>query len=306
MVQMQQTILNEFRLRVQEQNLNLYGIVIKQNGERLEHRWRSNDKVNVYSASKSVTALAIGILMDEKKMTLTDRLIDFFPEYQESMANGTEQITIRDLLQMQSGKFEFFGDFGFKQQDNIAVFMKYPVEATPGSKFCYSNGCTYLLARIVEKLSGQTLRDFLVPKLFSVLDIENPQWFTCYHGHTMGASGLFLTTEELSRVGEVFLNEGRFNETVIVSASFIKACYTDAILTGDETQLNNSSHYGYQVWLGEVPGTYRLDGMYGQFSIIFPEENATVTITAHEETKAHEIISAVYQDIFPHLKTTTP
>ena len=303
---MKQYILNEFRLRIQEQNLNLYGIVIKQDGKRLEHRFRSDDKVNIYSASKSVTALAIGILIDENKIALTDRLIDFFPDYQESMAKGTEQITIRDLLQMRSGKLDFFGDFRFKQQDNIDVFMKHPVEVASGSKFCYSNGCTHMLSRIVEKVSGQTLRDFLVPKLFSVLEIENPQWFSCYYGHTMGASGLFLTTEELSRIGEVFLNEGRYNETEIVSASFIKACYTDAILTGYEEQLNNGSHYGYQVWLGEALGTYRLDGMYGQFSIIFPEEHATVTITAHEETKTNEILSAVYQDILPHLKNNDP
>lgn len=299
---MEQNILNEFRLRVQEQNLNVYGIIIKQNGKRLEHRWRSNDKVNVYSASKSVTALAIGMLIDENKISLTDRLIDFFPEYQASMTKGTELITVRDLLQMQSGKFEFFADFGSRKQDNIDVFMKHAVEGTPGSKFCYSNGCTYMLARIVEKLSHQTLRDFLIPKLFSILNIENPQWFTCYHGHTMGATGLFLTTEELSRIGEVFLNEGRFNEKVIVSTNFIKACYTDTILTGDETLLTHSSHYGYQVWSGEVPGTYRLDGMYGQLSFIFPKESATVTITAHEEMKVHEIISGVYQDILPHLK----
>ena len=295
-------ILNEYRLRVNEKNLNVYGIVIKQDGKQLEHRFRSDDKVNVYSASKPVTALAIGMLIDESRLTLADNLGQLFPEYAKWMAEGTEGITVRNLLHMASGKLEFFDDFRSKNQDNIKVFMQHPLEADPGEKFFYSNGCTYMLSRIVEKISGETLRDFLIPRFFDVLGIENPQWFSCHHGHTMGATGLFLTTEELSRIGEVFLQEGTYNETRIVSAEFIKKCYTDTILTGDDKTLGNWSHYGFQVWLGEVSGTYRLDGKYSQHAIIFPEEKATVTITAHEEFKGHEIVSGVYEEILPYLK----
>ena len=299
---MDKNILNEYRLRISEKNLGVYGIVVKQNGERIEHRFRSDDKVNVYSASKSVTALAIGMLIDDNKLSLIDMLEQLFPEYIEVMAEGTGAITVQNLLQMTSGKLEFFDDFRSKKQDNIEVFMKYPLEAKPGEKFCYSNGCTYMLSRIVEKISGETLRDFLVPRLFDILEIENPQWFSCYYGHTLGATGLFLTTEELSRIGEVYLNEGCFNKTQIVSADFIKKSYNETVQTGEDATLGNWSHYGFQLWLGEVAGTYRLDGKYCQHSLIFPHEQATVTITAHEELQGHEIVTGVYQEILPNLR----
>ena len=299
---MNNAILNEFRLKVIEKNLNIYGIVIKQNGKCLIHRYRSDDKVNIYSASKSVTALAIGMLIDDAQLKLNDNLADLFPEYLPHMAPKTADITVRHLLQMASGKLEFFGDFRSKNQDNLQVFMAHPVTEKPGEKFFYSNGCTYVLSRIVEKIRGEKLRDFLVPRLFDVLNIENPQWHTCHHGHTMGATGLFLTTEELSRIGEVYLGAGAYCGTQIVSESFIKKCYTDTVLTGTDKTLTNGSHYGYQLWLGEVPGTYRLDGKYSQYSIIFPEEGATVTITAHEEHHGQDIITGVYENIWCHLK----
>jgi len=299
---MDKNILNEYRLRVSEKNLGVYGIVVKKDDSRLEHRYRSDDKVNVYSVSKSVTALAIGMLLDNDQLRLSDTMEQLFPEYLDSMSAGTEAITVQNLLQMASGKLEFFDDFRSKKQDNIEVFMKYPLAVKPGEKFCYSNGCTYMLSRIVEKISGQTLRDFLVPRLFDVLGIENPQWFSCHHGHTLGATGLFLTTEELSRVGEVFLQKGSYHGTPIVNAEFIKACYSQTILTGDDETLGNWSHYGFQVWLGEQPGTYRLDGQYGQHAVIFPDEQAVVTITAHEEQLGHEIVGGIYHDILPHLQ----
>lgn len=299
---MKKQILDGYRLHISEKKLNVYGIIVKKQGQQVMHRFRSDDKVNVYSVSKSVTALAIGILMDEQKLTLADNLEKLFPEYVNDMADGTGAITVQNLLQMTSGKLEFFDDFRSKNQDNIQVFMQHPLAAKPGEKFCYSNGCTYMLSRIVEKISGQTLRDFLVPRLFDVLGIENPQWFSCHHGHTLGATGLFLTTEELSRIGDVYLQEGCYNETQIVSADFIKQCYTKTVLTGDDETLGNWSHYGFQLWLGEVAGTYRLDGKYNQHALIFPQEQATVTITAHEEHCGHEIVIGVYQEIIPNLR----
>lgn len=296
-------MLNGFRLWMAEQKLNVYGIVVKQNNQRLEHRFRSDDKVNIYSASKGVTALAIGMLADENKLDLNDKALYHFPEYRESASEGSLDITIRHLLQMRSGKEAFFGEFRSSKEDNLKTFFSYPVTAKPGEKFFYSNGCTYALSRLVEKITGQTLRDFLVPRLFDYLGIENPQWFTCYHGHTLGATGLFLTTEELSRIGEVFLGEGTYGGARLVSAEFIKQCFSDGLPTHDPKASPNGKAYGYQLWLGQLPGTFRLDGKYGQYSIVFPKEKATVTITAHEEFRSSDIVKAVYEEIFPYLES---
>jgi len=297
---MRKSVLNEYRLRINEKQLNVYGIVIKKDNDEIEHRFRSDDRVNIYSCSKSVTTLAIGMLIDAGRLALSDTLEALFPEYLSDMSNGTHSITVRNLLHMTSGKLEFFDEFKTKNQDNVKKFMQYPVEAEPGEKFFYSNGCTYMLSRIVEKISGETLRNFLVPRLFDKLGIENPQWFTCHYGHTMGATGLYLTTKELSKIGELYLNHGKHNGEEIVSEEFIKKCYKDVIKTSDDSTLTNHSQYGYQVWLGSLPNTYRLDGKYNQHSIIFPDISTIITITAHEEYKGHEILEGVYEDILPH------
>ncbi|MCL1948350.1 MAG: beta-lactamase family protein [Turicibacter sp.] len=298
---MDKSILSDFRLTVAEQNLNVYGIVVKQEGKRVEQRFRSDDRVNIYSASKAVTALAIGMLQDAGSLKLSDTLLSYFPEYIGVSTPGSEEITVRDLLHMASGKLAFFGEFRSLDQDNLEAFFRHEVKSKPGEKFYYSNGCTYALSLLVERISGQTLRDFLVPRLFDILGIQNPQWFACPRGHTLGATGLFLTTEELSRIGEVFLGEGTYNGHHIVSPEFIKSCWSDSLHTKLPNASPNGREYGYQVWLGQVPGTYRLDGKYGQYSIIFPREKATITITAHEEHRDSDILKAVYETIWPQL-----
>jgi len=298
---MDKSILNEFRLRMLEQHIDIYGIIVKQQGKRIEQRFRSDDKVNIYSASKALTSLAIGMLQDASALTLEDKILDSFPAYKKDAAPGTDEITIRDLLHMQSGKHNFF-DFKTLKGDKLEAFFKYPLDSHPGFHFHYSNGCTYILSRLVEKITGQTLRNFLVPRLFEPLGIENPQWFTCPDGHTLGATGLFLTTEELSRIGELYLNEGVYNGERLISATYIKASYEDKIITHDPKASPNGKEYGYQVWMGQDQQSYRLDGKYGQYSIIFPRVKATVTITAHEEFRSTEIVKAVYEDILPHLE----
>lgn len=298
---MEKSIFNEFRLRMLEQNLNIYGIIVKQNQQKIQLKFRSDDKVNIYSASKGVTSLAIGMLQDAGLLQLDDKILDYFPAYQKDAAPGTEEITIRDLLHMQSGKHNFF-DFKTRKGDKLEAFFKYSLDFHPGFHFSYSNGCTYMLSRLVEKLTGETLRDFLVPRLFDPLEIENPQWFTCIDGHTLGATGLFLTTEELSRIGDLYLQEGTYQGKRLVSADYIKASYEDKITTHDPKATPNGREYGYQVWIGQDLESYRLDGKYGQYAIVFPKVGATVTITAHEEFRSSEIVKAVYEDILPHLE----
>lgn len=307
---MNQSILNQFRLTVTEQHLGVYGIKVENaNGESVSHRWRSDDAENLYSGSKTFTSMAIGMCVDDGKLNVTDAVLDFFPEYKEITAAGSEKITIRDLLHMASGKLEFW--FGEKDNNALAaekddwakLFFLVPVTKEPGTFFFYSNACTYMLGRVVEKISGQTLRDFLVPRLFEPFGILNPQWHTCPGGHTLGATGLYLTTDEYSRLGLALLNHGVYKDNRIISESYLQNAVNDII---DNKQPNyddaeGTSGYCYQMWRCSYPGAFRADGMYGQFSIVIPDKNTVVTVTSHEEKNANDIIRAVFHDIVPQL-----
>ncbi len=304
---MNQSILDGFRLAVAEKGLHVYGIrVEKKNGDGVTHFWRSDDPVNLYSSSKTFTSLAVGMCEEDGRLKLTDKVLDYFPEYRRIAAPGSEDITLRELLHMSSGKTEFwFGvlDGEKNSKDWAELFFRVPVSKTPGTFFFYSNACTYMLGRAVEKAIGKNVRDFLLSRLFTPLGIENPQWHTDPQGHTLCATELFLTLEQFSRLGMLLLNGGNYAGKHLVSADYLRRMASDTVESSwagcDEPE--DMAGYGYQVWRCSVPGIYRADGMYGQFCIILPEKETAVTVTSHEEFRQYDIVRAVFDEIVPRL-----
>ena len=220
-----------------------------------------------------------------------------------------EEITLRDLLHMSSGMLEFMmvpDDPAMQQEDWAETFFKRPLLQKPGEgSFFYSNPCTYMVGRAIEKVSGQNVRDFLMPRLFDKLSIPNPQWHTCPKGHSIAASALYLNTLEFARLGEMLVNGGVYQGQRIVSEEYVKAMYTDIVDTSyfsfPNQDMEAKMGYGYQVWRCVRPNTYRADGLYGQFCIIALDKDAVVTVTSHEEKRANDIVRAACADIIDRL-----
>jgi len=177
-------LLLDFRLSVIEKNLGVYGIHVYQNGETVaEHQFRSYDRENLYSASKTFASVGIGIAESEGRLRLLDYVLDFFPEYKDIAYSGSEKITIQHLLQMSSGHMsEDFSQYNSRERAELFFISEMKKEA--GSNFYYEDLCTYMLGRIVEKVSGKIMLDYLKPRMFDMLEIVNPQWNTCQHEHT--------------------------------------------------------------------------------------------------------------------------
>jgi CubicO group peptidase (beta-lactamase class C family) len=298
------SVLDGFRLTVREKGLGLYGIRIWREGDgEVTHFWRSNDPVCLYSAAKTFTSLAVGICIDRGHFAVDDVLLDFFPEYRLVASEGTGAITVRHLLHMASGKREFWFAGSVDRRKNAdwaELWFTDPTKETPGKTFFYSNANTYMLGRLVEKVTGKTLRDFLVPNLFDPLEIDNPQWHTCPGGHTLAATQLHLTLDEFSRLGRLLVCEGVWEDKPLVSQAYLSQATTDLISTKSEFE-EYKQGYGYQLWNSSVPGAYRADGKYGQLSLVYPQQRVAVTITAHEEFRAPEILKAVRDDLLPRL-----
>jgi len=300
-------LLDQFRLTCLERDLGVYGVHVYQEGQgTIEHRFRADDRVHLWSASKTFTSLAVGMCQGEGRLALTDKVLGFFPEWADAASPGSEAIRLVDMLHMCSGKdFEMFeetDEHKTNETDWAELFFRGRVVTTPGTHFFYANACTYMLGRVVEKVSGLVLRDYLMPRLFDPLDVLNPWWNTCPRGHSLGAWGLLLTTSELAKMGRLLLQGGDWDGRQLVPADYVEAMHTDIVppqrhFDDDESDAG----YGYQVWLNTTPGTYRADGMYGQFSIVLPEQRAVVTTTSHNEKGANDIIRAVFADIVPKL-----
>lgn len=295
------TIFSDFRIAVNEQQLGVYGIHLWQRGEELTHRWRSDDEVALYSGSKTFTAVACGICQDEGRLNINDYWLEYFPEMKESAFPGTERQTLRDLLHMQSGKWGIPASMRNGSEDMLRAWAAEPLIDEPGTYFRYVNMCTYTIGRVIEKVSGKTLRDYLMPRLFLPLGILNPQWHTDALGHTLASTGLYLHTDEFARIGRLLLQGGVWDDRQIVSAEYASAMHEDVIDNSHEADPEAKAGYGYQVWRCTSPGLYRADGAYGQFSIVIPEREAVVTVTSHNERCQNDIVRAVEKEILPRL-----
>lgn len=280
---------------------------MRQHGEIIaEHRWRSDDDVELYSASKTFISMAAGIAMSEGYFKLSDKVVDFFPEYVPENPDGKLlNMTVKNLLTMSTGHaccpiMKAFGS-GFEPVDWVKLFFDEPLVYEPGTHFVYNNCATYMVSAIIRKTTGLNTREFLIPRIFTPLHIFNPQWDVCPRGITQGFKGLHLTTEKFSRFGQLLLNRGEWNGKQLIPAGYVDEATSKQIDNSDLNEwwatADSKSGYGYQIWINSYQNSYRMDGLYGQYSIGLPDKDAVVTITAHQEGKMLNIVQLVWDTL---------
>ena len=266
---------------------------LRQNGEVTGHwsRFPARPRFEVYSVSKTFAGIAAGIAMDEGLIRMEERLCDSFPE-EAALASGplAREITVRHLLTMTSGmgKSILWRD-GWERRharDWVRFFYEngqfaYP----PGTRFLYNNANTYMLGCLIEKKSGQNLREFLRYRLFEPLEIGNPEWIDCPMGHTVAANGLVLNADELGRFGQLIADGGVWNGRRLVSERFVRdmltpGAATDSLVPGEPP---HPAHYGYQIWLDTERRAGFLWGIFGQYCVILPEQNTVITVIALQQ-----------------------
>jgi len=301
------SLLTDFRLTCLERNLGVHATHVYQQGSDPveQHIW-ADDRYELWSGSKTFTAVAVGMAQAEGRLQLTDHLLDYFPEFADHAAPGSEAIRVVDLLHMQCGKeydqFQTTDEVEIATTDWAQLFFRGDMVTKPGTHFFYANGCTYMLSRLVEKVSGQPLVAYLTPRLFLPLRIANPWWNADAGGHNLGCTGLQLKLGEFARLGQLLLQNGIWDDHQLVPAAFVDALHTDMVSTDhhfDDDEWN--AGYGYQVWGNLWPGSYRADGMYGQFSVIVPDRQAVVTVLSHNEQSTAAVLAAVFNDIVTKL-----
>ncbi|HWU59115.1 MAG TPA: serine hydrolase [Microbacteriaceae bacterium] len=269
-----ETVLGRFVSAVESEGLDVYGVHIRVGDETASHRWRSDDRENLYSVSKGVCAIATGMAIDEGLLTLDLAAGEVFSGM--SFGAGVEQVTLRHLLTMTSGiDFRWFGHEPVPWPDLAAEMLSRP---SLGRRFQYSDVSTYVAMRMLAHVVGD-VRDWLIPRLFQPLEIDNPQWHRCPLGFIIGGTGLELRTEELARMGRLLLDRGKWNGRALVSPEWLDSMHASWVDTGNPPPMDR---YGIATWAG--PGdAWRLEGRYGQFVVV--HRNSLVTITAHEESR---------------------
>lgn len=258
------------------------------------------DQHLLFSMTKSITSLGIGIAVDKGFIKLDDQVIAYFPnKLPESMGKHLRCISIKDLLTMSSGIHDDTYAKIFPQKDWVKEFLAQKFPHMPGTYYCYSTHGSHMLSAIVETATGQSLRDFLSEHLFLPLNIPKPQWETSPSGLTAGGMGLSLTTDAIAKIGIMLLNKGVYQGRRILSDDYIKAAISPQIYKHTEKDKENKKysglHYGYQIHIGKN-NDYRLDGAFGQICLVVPDKKLIVVATSRK-TKTEVLLKYIYEYI---------
>ena len=191
---------------------------------------------------------------------------------------------VRDLLRMQTGQqtepsFITPADSTLRSATWARRFLMHPVPFKPGTHFLYNSGATYMLSAIVQKVTGQNLRDYLTPRLFIPLGIESPTWVSSPQGINAGAYGLAVRTEDIAKLGQLYLQRGSWNGKQLIPASWVSEATSRQTSNGSSPASDWDQGYGYQFWRSRHD-TYRGDGAFGQYMMVFPQQDAVVAITS--------------------------
>jgi len=287
----------------------LHSIMVLRHGKVIAEGWAkpyaANEKHTMYSVSKSWTSTAIGFLVDEGKLKVTDKVIDIFPEYKDIQTNKyLNDISVKDLLTMSVGhKIEPLRSVVSSKNDWKRTFLAAQIDNLPGSKFLYNTGATYMLSAIIQKISGQKTLDYLNDKLLKPLEISEIDWETDPAGINTGGWGIRVKTEDMAKLGQLYLQKGKWKGKQILSTSWINEATSKQIEqdpSATQAQKDSSDWlqgYGYQFWRCRN-GAFRADGAFGQYIVVFPEKDAVVIITS-ESMDLAEDLNNIWQHLLP-------
>ncbi|MBN8876266.1 MAG: serine hydrolase [Sphingobacteriales bacterium] len=244
--------------------------------------YKPNLKHTLYSLTKSFMSTAAGFAIAEGRISLSDKVVDFFPEkLPDTLSDYWKQMTVKDLLTMSTGQDPDPTQKVIASNDWTATAMTIPVVHQPGTKFLYNNVGPNLLSAILQKKTGQTVMDYLKPRLFGPLGITEMDWERDPQGNNTGGWGLRVTTESLAKLGLLYLRKGKWNGRRVLPGSWVKEATSVQILQKPEGPASGDweQGYGYYFWRC-LHNAYRGDGAFGQFMIMLPEQDAVIAITA--------------------------
>ena len=279
-------------------SIALHSIMILKHGQVVYEKWfeergqSPETPHQMFSVSKTFTATAVGLAINEGKLNLTDPVIKFFPDkLPAEQSDNLKAMTVRDLLTMTCGH-DVEPNGNRDSLDWVEAFLAWPVVHKPGEYYLYNSIGTYMLSAIVQKVTGEKLIDYLDTRLFQPLHIDRPTWDESPQGINCGGWGLSLKTEDMAKMGQLFLQKGQWNGKQIVPAEWLKEMSSYQVPSApsgtrfedlEKAGLNKNNNewvqgYGYQMWICRH-NAFRADGFAGQYIMVFPDRDAVLVLT---------------------------
>lgn len=261
---------------------SLHSFMLVSHGQIVAEGWwapySADSRHALYSLSKSFTSTAVGLAAAEGKLSVNDPVLKFFPD--DAPANPSANLKamrLTDLLRMSTGQQT--EPPRTAREPWTRTFLAHPVPFKPGTHFVYNTSATYMLSAAVQKATGQTVLDYLKPRLFDPLGIIDPTWETSPQGISTGGYGLSIRTEDIAKFGQLYLQKGKWQGKQLVPEAWIDAATARQTSNGSNPASDWDQGYGYQFWRCRH-GAYRGDGAFGQYCIVLPEQDAVIAITS--------------------------
>lgn len=253
----------------------------------------------MFSLSKSVTGMAVGMAVQDGLLSLNEKIIDIFSDKGVLLRSPRiNNITVLHLLNMTSGiRFNEVGSV--VERDWVRAFLQSDCSFEPGAEFSYNSMNSYLLSAIVRKKTGVGLKEYLTPRLFEPLGIPEVTWETCPMGIEKGGWGLYLRVGDMAKLGQLFLQHGRWNvngtEKQLLPEQWVTESTRMQITTRES---DHSGSYGYQLWDFNAKDAYQFNGVFGQYVIVLPERDMVVAMTSGSQNLFSDRSSDIVEQFF--------
>ena len=247
-------------------SLNMHNVIIARHGKILCEAYFGAHKSGIwkatFSACKSVVSIAIGMLIDEGKLTLHTRLEEVFPkELKSLMKQKMRGITVYDLLTMRTGMVTLEETGAMNEESLFSAYINTPLTGEVGKSFFYNSTNTYILSCIVKKVSGEGLSDYLEERLFAPLGIKDYYWAKSAEDIEFGGWGLYISPCDFAKIGMMLVGGGVYNGRRILSKKYVD---TATRKHADSTDSAYGFNYGFQMWVSPGEDQFLFNGMLGQ------------------------------------------
>ena len=292
----------DFIAASEAERLDLHSLLVLHHGTVVAEAYRApfdaDTPHRMYSVTKSFTSSAIGLAIADGLLTVEDRVVDIFPDLApHPIDRHLAALRVKHLLTMSA---EHPALPGLRTSPSVAAFLAEKLVLPPGSRFDYSSPCSYMLAAIVQRLTGEPLDDYLRPRLLEPLGIAVRPWLKSEEGVNNGGWGLHLTTRELARFGQLYLQRGIWEGCRILPGAWVSEATSKCVeLWGNAGAPDWSAGYGYQFWQGRH-GSHRADGLLGQFCLLLPRLDALIVTTAGT-LATQRILDLAWETLLPAL-----
>jgi CubicO group peptidase (beta-lactamase class C family) len=252
------------------------------------------------SLSKSFNSTAVGLAIEDGKLSLDDPVLKFFPaDAPADVSDNLKAMKVRDLLTMSCGHDTEPKAVG--GAPSVKQFLAHPVPHPPGTHFLYNTMGSYTLSAIVTKATGQTTLEFLKPRLFEPLGINAPEWPSSPEGNSLGGYGLKLCTEDIAKFGQLYLQKGKWNGKQLIPQKWIEQATSKQVPNDQEGHakmgVDWQQGYGFQFWRC-THNAFRGDGAGGQLCVVIPDKDVVIAITADTGNFQGEM-NAIWDKLYP-------